>query len=210
MSSQGGALGAIVFSLVYNINHPGEVEVIPSLYGQLLTLYHLLRKNGLPPPSDNVIKHYFALKQWPLLRGSSEDSLYEGIYHLVVRADEYKKPVQRGMSSPSVMAGFAAYPSSSRGLGAVAQEYLKTGLMLYEKFITGGLSQYIKKDEGPDLRHTLVRHALLYFLSFVAFPGVDFASWRAEEFLVLIGESLLVFRQAGRDSTLSVYNEPAS
>ncbi|KAL5767621.1 hypothetical protein ACOSQ2_014404 [Xanthoceras sorbifolium] len=65
------------------------------------------------------------------------------------------------MSNPSVVVGSAAYPSSSRGLGAVTHEYLKQAPMLYKEFLTRGLSQLIEEDEGPNLRHTLVRHALL-------------------------------------------------
>ncbi|KAL5758336.1 hypothetical protein ACOSP7_020947 [Xanthoceras sorbifolium] len=65
------------------------------------------------------------------------------------------------MSSPTAMVGPVVFPSSSQGLGAVAKEYLDRALMLNEEFLTGGLSQCIKEDEGPDLRHTIVRHALL-------------------------------------------------
>ncbi|KAL5756638.1 hypothetical protein ACOSQ2_021384 [Xanthoceras sorbifolium] len=167
-SSQGGVLGAIVFSQVDNLDHPGKVELVPNSYGQLLTLYLLFRRNGLPQPSDNVIKHCFALKQYPLPRGSYEDSLHDGMYCLVVRADEHKGLLQGnpssnagGMSALSIVAGSAAYPSSTRDLSAVAQEYLKRATMLYEEFLTRGLSQCIEEDEGPYLRHTLVRHALL-------------------------------------------------
>ncbi|KAL5776967.1 hypothetical protein ACOSP7_009893 [Xanthoceras sorbifolium] len=65
------------------------------------------------------------------------------------------------MFDPSVVVGSAAYPSSSQGLGLVMKEYLKQAPMLYKEFLTRGLSQLIEEDEGPDLRHTLVRHALL-------------------------------------------------
>ncbi|KAL5773539.1 hypothetical protein ACOSQ2_013463 [Xanthoceras sorbifolium] len=33
--------------------------------------------------------------------------------------------------------------------------------MLYEEFFIRGLSQRIEEDKGPDLRHSLVRHALM-------------------------------------------------
>ncbi|KAL5743902.1 hypothetical protein ACOSQ2_027018 [Xanthoceras sorbifolium] len=65
------------------------------------------------------------------------------------------------MSGPSIMVGLVAFLSSSRGLGTVVDEYLERAPMLYEEFLTGGLSQHIEEDEGPDLRHTLGRHALL-------------------------------------------------
>ncbi|KAL5734346.1 hypothetical protein ACOSP7_032207 [Xanthoceras sorbifolium] len=55
----------------------------------------------------------------------------------------------------------SAFPSSSRGLGTIPQEYLKRAPMLYEEFLTRGLSQRIADDEGPNLRHSLVCHALL-------------------------------------------------
>ncbi|KAL5805016.1 hypothetical protein ACOSQ3_031816 [Xanthoceras sorbifolium] len=228
-----------LFSQVDNLDHPGEVELIPSSYGQLLTLYLLFRRNGLPLPSDNVIKHYFALKQCPLTKGSSEYSLHEGMYHLVVWADEhksllqgnpslntgdYKQLVQRGVYGPSIMAGSAVYPSSGRGLGAVAQEYLKRASMLYKEFLTRGLSQRIEEEEGPDLHHTLIRHAILIEHDGRPFLGSRNASLArggpsigcAPAALVilraygLIGESLSVLEQVGKGSTLSVYIDPVS
>ncbi|KAL5785722.1 hypothetical protein ACOSQ2_008114 [Xanthoceras sorbifolium] len=225
-SSQEGALEALVFSHIDNLNHPGEVELISNSYGQLLTLYLSFKRNGLSPPSDNIIKHCFALRQYPLPRGSSEDSLHEAMYHLVVRPDEHKRAA-RGMFGASVVAGSTAYPSLSQGLGAVAQEYLKRALMLYEEFLTGGLSQLIEEDEGPDLRHTLVRHALLVSLCVIS-PisrikpdgqpslGSRSGSLARESpsigcaLAALIGEFLSVLGQAGRGSTLSVYIDPAS
>ncbi|KAL5865546.1 hypothetical protein ACOSQ3_003060 [Xanthoceras sorbifolium] len=240
--SQGGALGAIVFNQVNNLDQLGEVE--------LPTLYPSFRRNELPPPSENVIKCCFTLKQCPLPKGSPEDALHDGMYHLKKGIDfdgSAEHSVQR-MSSPTAMVGATAFPSSSRGLSAIAKEYLNQAPILYEEFLTGGLSQHIEEDEDPDLRYTLVRHALLgpslgesqrafssrnpstghtqatlvvlktyklvtslIFLEFcLAFSGVDFASWRAEELLVLIGESVSILRQAERDSTLSVYIDLAN
>ncbi|KAL5811939.1 hypothetical protein ACOSQ3_026889 [Xanthoceras sorbifolium] len=65
------------------------------------------------------------------------------------------------MPGPSTVVGLVAFPFSSQGLGTVANEYLERAPMLYEEFLTRGLSQCIEEDEGPVLRHTLVRHALL-------------------------------------------------
>ncbi|KAL5746961.1 hypothetical protein ACOSP7_023952 [Xanthoceras sorbifolium] len=79
---------------VLNLLKLTPMQLIPSSYGQLLTLYLLFRRNELPPPSNNVIKHCFALKQCPLPRSSYEDSLHEGLYHLVVRVDEHKGLLQ--------------------------------------------------------------------------------------------------------------------
>ncbi|KAL5736805.1 hypothetical protein ACOSQ2_031593 [Xanthoceras sorbifolium] len=72
--------------------------------------------------------------------------------------------VQRGVHGHSIMAGSTVYPSSGRGLGAVAQEYLKRASMLYKEFLTRGLSQRIEEEEGPDFHHTLIRHALLAYI----------------------------------------------
>ncbi|KAL5745653.1 hypothetical protein ACOSP7_026799 [Xanthoceras sorbifolium] len=189
-SSQRGALEAIVLSQFDNLDHPGEVELIPSLYGQPLTLYLLFRRNGLPRLVITLLS-----------TGIDFDSFAE-------------QPVQKGMFGSSVVVGSAAYSSSSLGLGVVVKEYFKRAPMLYKEFLTRGLSQCIEEDEDPDLCHTLVYQALLfprrYFLSFVTFLGVDFVSWRAEELLMLISESLSVLRQAGRGSTLSVYIDLAS
>ncbi|KAL5851643.1 hypothetical protein ACOSQ3_006761 [Xanthoceras sorbifolium] len=33
---------------------------------------------------------------------------------------------------------------------------------LYEEFLTSGLSQRIKQDKGMDLRHTLLRHTIIF------------------------------------------------
>ncbi|KAL5789493.1 hypothetical protein ACOSQ2_004381 [Xanthoceras sorbifolium] len=65
------------------------------------------------------------------------------------------------MFGPIAVMGPAIFLSSSRGLGEIVKEYLDRTSMLYEKFLTGGLSQHIEEDEGSDLRHTIVRHALL-------------------------------------------------
>ncbi|KAL5789488.1 hypothetical protein ACOSQ2_004376 [Xanthoceras sorbifolium] len=65
------------------------------------------------------------------------------------------------MFGPTVVMGLAIFLSLSRGLGEIAKEYLDRAPMLYEEFLTGGLSQRIEEDEGSDLRHTIVRHALL-------------------------------------------------
>ncbi|KAL5766176.1 hypothetical protein ACOSP7_016793 [Xanthoceras sorbifolium] len=197
---QRGALGVIVLNQVDNHDNPGEVELTFSSYGQFLTLYLSFRRNGLPPPSDNVIKYCFTLRQCPLPKDLLEDALYDGMYHL-------------RWSGPTVVIGPAVFLSSSRGLGVVAKEYLDRAPMLYEEFLIGDLSQRIEENEGPDLRHTLGFHALLIcwlvpslkFLKLcLAFSGVDVVSWRAEELLVLVDESLSILRQVGRDSTLSI------
>ncbi|KAL5738917.1 hypothetical protein ACOSQ2_028097 [Xanthoceras sorbifolium] len=65
------------------------------------------------------------------------------------------------MSGPTIVVGPAAFPSLSRGLSVVVKEYLDRAPMLYEEFLTEGLSQHIKEDEDLNLRHTIVRHALL-------------------------------------------------
>ncbi|KAL5732673.1 hypothetical protein ACOSQ2_032365 [Xanthoceras sorbifolium] len=61
----------------------------------------------------------------------------------------------------SHVVGQAALSSSSRGLGPIAKEHLGRAPTLYEEFLTSGLSQRIEEDKGPDLHHTLVRHALM-------------------------------------------------
>ncbi|KAL5752229.1 hypothetical protein ACOSP7_022415 [Xanthoceras sorbifolium] len=65
------------------------------------------------------------------------------------------------MFSPTAVVGLAAFSFSSRGLGAVAKEYLDQASTLYEEFLTRGLSQRVDEDEGSDLRHMLVCYALL-------------------------------------------------
>ncbi|KAL5831187.1 hypothetical protein ACOSQ3_016614 [Xanthoceras sorbifolium] len=65
------------------------------------------------------------------------------------------------MSGPTVMVGPTVFPSSSRGFSTVAKEYLDLAPMLYEEFLTGGLSQRIEEDEDPNLCHTIICHALL-------------------------------------------------
>ncbi|KAL5861889.1 hypothetical protein ACOSQ4_003185 [Xanthoceras sorbifolium] len=72
-----------------------------------------------------------------------------------------EQPVQKGRSNHSAMVGQAALMSSSRGLGTVAREYLRRAPVLYEEFLTEGLSQHIEEDKGSDLCYTLVRHALM-------------------------------------------------
>ncbi|KAL5803017.1 hypothetical protein ACOSQ4_031322 [Xanthoceras sorbifolium] len=236
--SQGGTLGAIVFNQVDNLDQLGKMELIPSLYGQLLTFYLLFRRNRLPPPSDNVIRYCFTLKQCPLLRGSPEDEYKEVFIDqekgwnpspCSPQKDQEMRSISMPhlhlrTSSPSTMVGLAVFTSSSWGLGAVANEYLEHAPMCYEEFLTRGLSQHIKEDEGLNLHHTLVRHALLR-PSLGSRSGllarenpstgrnssrVDFASWRVEELLMLIGESLSILNQAMRDSTLSICIDLAS
>ncbi|KAL5767712.1 hypothetical protein ACOSQ2_014495 [Xanthoceras sorbifolium] len=96
-----------------------------------------------------------------------------------------EQPLQRGMPGHSVIAGPAAFPSSSWALGVVAKEYLGQAPILYEEFLTRGLSQRIEEDECPDLCHTLVRHALLvshvqlyiyFFLVYIHFTSCNFAT----------------------------------
>ncbi|KAL5782483.1 hypothetical protein ACOSP7_007512 [Xanthoceras sorbifolium] len=48
-----------------------------------------------------------------------------------------------------------------RGMAARSAVYLGRASVLYEEFLIGGLSQRIEEDKGLDLRHTLVRHALM-------------------------------------------------
>ncbi|KAL5861898.1 hypothetical protein ACOSQ4_003194 [Xanthoceras sorbifolium] len=69
--------------------HP--TQLIPSFYGQLLTLYLSFRKNEIPPPNDNVIRYCFTLKQCQLAKGLSKDALHDGMHYLSVRASEYKE-----------------------------------------------------------------------------------------------------------------------
>ncbi|KAL5743568.1 hypothetical protein ACOSQ2_026684 [Xanthoceras sorbifolium] len=53
-------------------------------------------------------------------------------------------------------------PTSSRWtLGPIIREYLDRVSTLYEDFLTSSLSQYIEVDKGIDLRHILLRHALM-------------------------------------------------
>ncbi|KAL5775685.1 hypothetical protein ACOSP7_013242 [Xanthoceras sorbifolium] len=59
-------------------------------YGQLLTLYLLFRRHEVPPPSDNVIRYCFSLKQCPLARGSPEDSPHDGMHYISVQVGEYR------------------------------------------------------------------------------------------------------------------------
>ncbi|KAL5865675.1 hypothetical protein ACOSQ3_003189 [Xanthoceras sorbifolium] len=66
-------------------------QLIPSFYGQLLTLYLSFRKNEIPPPNDNVIRYCFTLKQCQLAKGLSKDALHDGMHYLSVRASEYKE-----------------------------------------------------------------------------------------------------------------------
>ncbi|KAL5773527.1 hypothetical protein ACOSQ2_013451 [Xanthoceras sorbifolium] len=65
--------------------------LIPSLYGQLFTLYLSFRRNGLPSPSDNVIRYCFTLKRCPLPRDSTEHFLYDGMYYQGVWAGKYRE-----------------------------------------------------------------------------------------------------------------------
>ncbi|KAL5834686.1 hypothetical protein ACOSQ3_014280 [Xanthoceras sorbifolium] len=67
------------------------MQLTPSLYGQLLTLYLLFRRNRLPPSSDNVIKYCFTMRQCPLPKGLLEEAFHDGMHHLVVWASEYRE-----------------------------------------------------------------------------------------------------------------------
>ncbi|KAL5840779.1 hypothetical protein ACOSQ4_013387 [Xanthoceras sorbifolium] len=51
-----------------------------------------------------------------------------------------EQPVQRRMPTHSTAVGQATLPSPSRGLGVVMREYLGRAPVLYEEFLTGGLS----------------------------------------------------------------------
>ncbi|KAL5750823.1 hypothetical protein ACOSP7_025426 [Xanthoceras sorbifolium] len=75
---------------VLNLLKFASMLLTPSSYGQLLTLYLSFRKYGIPPPSDNVIKYYFVLKQCPLGKGSPEDALHDGMHYLSVQAGKYR------------------------------------------------------------------------------------------------------------------------
>ncbi|KAL5811901.1 hypothetical protein ACOSQ3_026851 [Xanthoceras sorbifolium] len=60
-------------------------------------------------------------------------------------------------------------PTSSRWtLGPIVREYLDRVSTLYEDFLTSSLSQYIEVDKGIDLRHILLRHALMISTSSLA------------------------------------------
>ncbi|KAL5741100.1 hypothetical protein ACOSP7_029964 [Xanthoceras sorbifolium] len=61
-------------------------------------LYLSFRRNGLPPPRDNVIRYCFTLKQCPLPRGSPEDVFHDGMYYLGVRAGEHRDLLQGNSS----------------------------------------------------------------------------------------------------------------
>ncbi|KAL5805052.1 hypothetical protein ACOSQ3_031852 [Xanthoceras sorbifolium] len=207
---QRSAMGALILNQVDNLDHLKEVELTPSSFGQLLTLYLLFKRNGLPHPNDNVIKYCFALRQCLLPKGSPEDVLHDGMHYQVDFHASAKQNIQR-MYGPTAVVGPAVFPSSNRGLGAVAKEYLDRALMLYEEFLIEGLSQRIDEDKGPDLRHTIVCHALLLSSSGSCSrllaqgnPSVGCAS------AAQVGESLSILRWARRDFTLSVYISCAS
>ncbi|KAL5854673.1 hypothetical protein ACOSQ4_004475 [Xanthoceras sorbifolium] len=53
-------------------------------------------------------------------------------------------------------------PSSSGWtLGSITREYIGLVSILYEDFLTRGLSQHIEVGSGMDLCHSLLRHALM-------------------------------------------------
>ncbi|KAL5865715.1 hypothetical protein ACOSQ3_003229 [Xanthoceras sorbifolium] len=74
-----------------NLLKLASMQLTPSSYDQLLTLYLSFRRKRLLLPSDNVIRYCFTLKQCPLVRGSLKDALHDGMYYLSVRAGEYNK-----------------------------------------------------------------------------------------------------------------------
>ncbi|KAL5738602.1 hypothetical protein ACOSP7_031363 [Xanthoceras sorbifolium] len=57
---------------------------------------------------------------------------------------------------------FASFANNHRKRNEVAFDASTKALTLYEKFLTGGLSQRIKEDKGMDLRHTLLRHTIMF------------------------------------------------
>ncbi|KAL5826631.1 hypothetical protein ACOSQ3_018470 [Xanthoceras sorbifolium] len=133
------------------------------LMGSLNTKKSPLTKRGARTPLLTLPKkarlERFTQKNWPLLLEGSTPNLPSHPLVTVggacgkgngVDFDTFAEPpVQRGMFGPSIVVGLAAFQSSSWGLSAVAKEYLERALMLYEEFLSKGLS------------HTLVRHALL-------------------------------------------------
>ncbi|KAL5743960.1 hypothetical protein ACOSP7_026825 [Xanthoceras sorbifolium] len=70
------------------------MQLIPNLYGRFLTLYLSFRRNGIPSPSDNVIRYCFTLKQCPLAKGSPDDAFHDGMHYLSVRVGEYNELLQ--------------------------------------------------------------------------------------------------------------------
>ncbi|KAL5787714.1 hypothetical protein ACOSP7_004663 [Xanthoceras sorbifolium] len=215
----------IIFNQVNILDQLGEVELIPSSYGQRLTLYLSFRRNellppsphpySLPKPNSGMHRAVATTTTAPAAGfngepGHKEVSLdQEGGWNSSPCPLQKGQPVQRGTLGHSTAVGLAAFSSSSRGLGAVAKDYLERTPMLYEEFLTKGLSQLINEDEGPDLRHILVRHALL--LRFFG-PSLGSRSGLLARGNPSTGisESLSILRQAGRDYTLSIYIDPAS
>ncbi|KAL5835026.1 hypothetical protein ACOSQ3_014613 [Xanthoceras sorbifolium] len=51
--------------------------------------------------------------------------------------------------------------SAKQTVQRMRPEHSAMAPMLYEEFLTDGLNQRIEEDKGPDLRHTLVCHALM-------------------------------------------------
>ncbi|KAL5770297.1 hypothetical protein ACOSP7_014451 [Xanthoceras sorbifolium] len=83
---------------VLNLLKLALMQLTPSSYGQLLTLYLSFRRHGVPPLSDNIIQYCFVLKQCPLARGLLEDSLHNEMHYLGVRAGEYRDLLQEDPS----------------------------------------------------------------------------------------------------------------